>query len=116
MIDWFLQNLDTLVLVTIVLACAGYSVYSYFTQPSNKRKELMVTWMLHAVIEAEKLFKSKSGKLKFSYVYSMFVKQFPIISKFLPLPLFEELVEEALAQMKVLLESNDSIKKYVEGE
>lgn len=113
---WLLHNIDTLLITTVVLAFVGYLVYTYLTAPSEKRKSMIYSWLLQAVVEAEKIFKSKSGSLKFSYVYDAYLQRFPLISRFLPKAIFMELVNEALVEMRKLLEHNKSVKDYIEGD
>ena len=83
--------------------------------PSERRKEMILTWLLQAVVQAEKEFGSKTGALKFSKVYDLYLKQFPIISKLIPKETFIELVGIALKEMNQMLLSNAKVIKYVKG-
>lgn len=113
---WLINNVDALLISTIVLAFVGYVSYTFLTAPSIKRKELISTWLLQAVVEAEKIFSSKSGEIKFSYVYDLYLGKFPLISRFLPKTVFKELVNDALKKMELLIIENRSVKRYIEGD
>lgn len=81
----------------------------------NQRKNIN-EWLLYAVIEAEKLLGSKTGKIKLRQVFVWFVDTFPIISKFVSFTAFSSLVDMALVEMKKLITTNEQCKMYVEGE
>ena len=81
----------------------------------NQRKNIK-EWLLYAVTEAEKNLGSKTGELKLRQVYSEFIALFPIISKIVSFDYFSNLVDLALFEMRVLIEENHKLKKYVEGE
>lgn len=89
--------------------------YQLLTMPSERRKQMILDWLLQAVIYAEKEFGSKTGALKFSKVYDMYLKQFPFISKFVPREVFIELVGLALKEMNRMLSSNAKVIEYVKG-
>ncbi|MFJ3387476.1 hypothetical protein [Lysinibacillus sp. NPDC086135] len=68
--------------------------------PSDKRQELMLMWLIHAVDIAEKEFGSKTGSLKLSYVYKMFLGKYGILGMFMSQAIFESLVNKALKTME----------------
>lgn len=80
----------------------------------NERKNIK-EWLLYAVIEAEKGLGSKTGKIKLRQVYDWFIGAYPVISKLVSFKTFSSLVDTALEEMKEILESNKTIKQYVEG-
>ncbi len=80
----------------------------------NQRKNIK-EWLLYAVIEAEKNLGSKTGKIKLRQVYDEFIKSFPIISKIISFNLFSSLVDSSLIEMKKILETNTTIKEYIEN-
>lgn len=81
----------------------------------NQRKNI-IEWLVYVVTEAEKNFGSKMGKIKLRQVYDWFIATFPIISKIVPFKAFSSLVDIALKEMKYLLDTNENIAKYVDGE
>ena len=64
------------VILILILAIVGVVELVIF-KDKKKAKE----WLLLAVLEAEKLYGSKTGAVKLRYVYDMFLTTFPILSK-----------------------------------
>ncbi len=71
-------------------------------------------WLLQAVVLAEKELGSGTGKVKLSTVYDMFIVRFPIVSKLISLNTFSSFVDDVLVTMRELLESNKSLKEYID--
>ncbi len=84
--------------------------------PTNEQKKKIKKWLLYAVCEAEKQLGGQTGKLKLTMVYDMFVSKFPITARLISFETFSKLVDEALEEMKNLLESNQAIKNIVVGD
>ena len=62
--DLLFQYYD-LILAVIVAVCAlGYGIYKFVSTPSEKQKEQIRTVLLQLVVQAEKSFGSKTGKIK----------------------------------------------------
>ena len=72
----------------------------------------MVTF---AVTQAEKELGGGTGQIKLRYVYDMFVVKFPSLVKFISFETFSFMVDEALIKMRHLLQTNEKVEKYVEG-
>lgn len=77
-------------------------------------KEKAKKWLLLAVLEAEKEFGSKTGAIKLRYVYELFLSTFPLLSKFISFEQFSTMVDEALEEMKHLINTNDAVSNYVD--
>ncbi len=103
---------DILVIVLVAVGVAFY-LYKFFTQPSDKRREQIKTWLLEAVLLAEKTWQSETGKVKFSMVYDMFIQRFGLIGLLIPKSIFEQLVDEVLEEMRHLLETNPNVAEKV---
>lgn len=71
-------------------------------------------WLLQAVVQAEKELGSGTGKVKLSTVYDMFIVRFPIVSKLISFNTFSSFVDDVLDTMRELLESNKSLKEYID--
>lgn len=71
-------------------------------------------WLLQAVVLAEKQLGSGTGKVKLSTVYDMFIVRFPIVSKLISFNTFSSFVDDVLVTMRELLESNKSLKEYID--
>mgnify|MGYP000840045992 CR=1 FL=1 len=72
-------------------------------------------WLLWAVTEAEKDLGGGTGKLKLRQVYDLFVQRFPWLAKAVSFELFSSLVDEALEEMREMLDNNQAVKAFVEG-
>ncbi len=79
-------------------------------------KQSLKNWLLMAVTLAEQELGSGTGRLKLVQVYSDFVAAYPILSKILPFAVFSAMVDATLDEMRHLLETNQNVKKFVEGE
>ncbi|RKJ73003.1 hypothetical protein D7X33_21015 [Butyricicoccus sp. 1XD8-22] len=98
-----------IVLAIILLTVIGYFVYLFYTKQLDKVKQ----WLLIAVIESEKYFGSKTGKIKLADVYSAFVTKYPILKVFVSFEKFSSMVDIALDEMRHLLETNEAVKNVV---
>lgn len=98
----------------LIVAYVINIIYKFMSSPTEKQKEMIVTWLLVAVTEAEKQFGSGTGKLKLSKVYGWFIDKFPWLSQKMPIDNFNELVKTALDEMRHLLETNANIALYVQ--
>lgn len=103
--NWIIDNWSLIVTILAVL------VYFFL----NGRKSV-ISFLLYAVTLAEKEFGEKTGRLKLSMVYEMFVSKYPIFSKILPFSVFSAWVDVVLQEMRKILEDNINAKRYVEGE
>lgn len=102
---WLVDNWSLLVVVAAIVTCVILS-----------GKKSIKEWLLYAVFMAEAEWGSGTGKLKLRTAYDMFVSKYPIISKLIPFSVFSLWVDEALQEMKKILEENLDIKAYIEGE
>lgn len=95
-------------------AVAGIAIYCFFKKPAAEQIEKVREWLLWAVTEAEKALGGGTGQLKLRYVYDMFVGKFPQVAMVISFDFFSEMVDEALEDMRHLLETNDDVAAYVE--
>lgn len=72
-------------------------------------------WLKYAVAMAEQDLGSGTGQLKLRKVYDMFVDTFPAFSTVLPFTIFSKMVDNALEWLAIQLESNQNVKKIIEG-
>ncbi len=98
------------VILILILAIVG-AVELVIVKDKKKAKE----WLLLAVLEAEKLYGSKTGAVKLRYVYDMFLATFPILSRVVSFEEFSKLVDDALDEMKHLINTNIKVFEYVGG-
>lgn len=81
----------------------------------NQRKNIK-EWLLYAVIKAEKNLGSKMGQIKLRGVYDEFILTFPVISKIISFNAFSKMVDTALSEMKKMLNTNEKVREYIEGD
>ena len=114
--EFFLENWYIIVAGLAVLAVAVVFVVRYFRQPTSEQLAKVREWLLWAVTEAEKSLGGGTGKLKLRQVYDLFVVRFPWLAKVVPFELFSFLVDDALDEMREMLNTNTEVKNYVEGD
>jgi len=113
--DLLFQYYDLILVLIISVSVFGYGIYKFVSTPSESQKEQIRTVLLQLVIQAEKSFGSKTGKIKFSFVYGELLKHFAWL-KYIPLMVIEKLVEDSLDTMQHLLETNENVREIVEGD
>ena len=95
---------------------SGYAIYSFVKMPSDKQLNKVREWLLYAVTKAEKELGAGTGKLKLRYVYDMFVARFEWLAKVITFDMFSMMVDEALEQMRTMLDSNEAVQKLIANE
>ncbi|MEZ3516325.1 MAG: hypothetical protein K1W37_14010 [Lachnospiraceae bacterium] len=113
--DFFINNWYVMVAVTAILAGAGYSVYIFIKKSSTEQLKSLKEWMLWAVTKAEKELGSGTGKLKLRYVYDMFITKFPWLRNTISFEIVSMMVDDALEEMRIMLERNKAVKDFVSG-
>lgn len=113
--EFIMNNWYIVLALLAVLAVAIYWVYRFFQIPTEEQLEAVREWLLGAVTEAEKALGGGTGQLKLVAVYDCFVIRFPWVAKLLPFEVFSDMVDDALAEMRLLLANNEKIRGYVEG-
>ena len=113
--EFLLDNWPLLVAAVAVIAVAATYLINFFKMPGNAQLEKVKEWLLFAVTQAEKEFGGGTGQIKLRYVYDMFISKFPTIAQFISFETFSFMVDEALVKMRRLLETNERITQYVEG-
>lgn len=94
----------------VCLVVAVIAVVKFIKIPRPEKLAKVKEWLLLAVMEAEKKFGEDTGVLKLRFVYDLFVTKFPWIAKILSFDKFAALVDEALDEMRSLLDSNKNIE------
>ena len=113
--NFFINNWYLIVAGAAVLAGAGYSVYVFVKRPHTEQMKSVKEWMLFAVTKAEKELGSGTGKLKLRYVYDMFIAKFPWLGKVVSFEMVSMMVDDALEEMRRMLQTNTAVKALVEG-
>lgn len=97
-----------------VVVCLLFAV-KFSKEPTERKIRMIKEWLLFAVIQAEKELGGGTGQVKLRYVWDMFIKTFPALAPVVSFELFSKLVDEALDQMRHLLETNCDVLYYVEA-
>lgn len=97
-----------------VVVCLLFAV-KFSKEPTEKKITMIKEWLLFAVIQAEKELGGGTGQIKLRYVWDMFIKTFPALAPLIPFDIFKALVDEALEEMRHLLETNMDVLYYVES-
>lgn len=108
-----LENWLVLVIVLILVLFAVYAVLRFLKLTPQQQLSKVKTALLYMVTEAEKELKSKTGRVKRSMVWEWLVERFPVISLFITEEKYDELLDQALAEFKAMLENNESLYDYV---
>ncbi|WP_342759398.1 hypothetical protein [Kineothrix sedimenti] len=104
-----------IVAVLAILVVIGVSVYKFAGLPTKEQITKIKEWLLYAVTVAESELGSNTGSLKLRAVYDMFVTKFPVVAKIVSFETFSTWVDEALEEMRKLLETNEAVKQLVDG-
>ena len=110
---WLIDNWSLLVILACVVGIIVHSTKKFLKLPSDEQLNKVRQWLLFAVIEAEKQYKEGTGALKLRAVYNQFCQVFGSLVSIIPFELFAVMVDDALDEMKHLLETNKDIKAYV---
>ena len=95
-----------IVAIIAALVVVGVAIYRYFGLPSDAQR---------AVTEAEKELGGGTGKLKLRQVYDLFVTRFPWLAKIVSFELFSDMVDDALDEMREMLQNNKAVQQLVGG-
>lgn len=113
---FIVENWFVIVAIAAVGGSIGYAIYSFVKMPSDKQLSKVREWLLYAVTKAEKELGAGTGKLKPRYVYDMFVARFEWLAKVITFDMFSMMVDEALEQMRTMLDSNEAVQKLIANE
>lgn len=108
-------NNNGYVVVMVLICLTIISVYCFFKMSKEEQVAKVREWLLLAVCEAEKALGSGTGRLKLRMVYGEFVNKFTWVAKFMTFDDFSKMVDDALNEMKILIETNEAIKSFIEN-
>ncbi len=111
--EFILENWYIILAIVAAGMAAGIAVYHFVKQPKADQLKKVREWLLWAVIEAEKALGSGTGQLKLRCVYDLFVVRFPWLAKIIPFEMFGKMVDDALDEMRELLENNEAVAAYI---
>lgn len=113
--DFIINNWYIIVALIAVVGCFAIVIHRYFTMPTDEQISKLREWLLWAVTEAEAELGGGTGKLKLRCVYDLFVQRFPWLAKVISFERFSELVDDALVEMREMLEKNAAVAALVNG-
>lgn len=115
----------TLIITLIGLILGIYTKVKKYIKLSREEKinialEQVKSSMLSLVVEAEKEYKSDTGKLKRSKVLNEIYTKYPELKDVIKQEELEkeldDLIKESLEKMKEMLENNEEFKKLIYGD
>lgn len=110
------MDIELIMICIIVGAAVATILYRTYKKCKAMQTENVKEWLVYACTEAEKILGSKTGKIKLRYVYNMFIEKFKFLSAIITFEQFSALVDYALIDMRVIIETNDAVKSLVEGD
>lgn len=113
-VEYLINNWTLLVSLFALVVVVIATIIGFFKLPKSVKSERFRKWLLYTVTEAEREMGDGTGELKLLKAYEEFVKRFPVLSLIVPFKSFKNMVDEALAQMRQMLQGNEEIKGYVE--
>lgn len=112
--EFIVDNWLGFVVGAAVVASIVIGLIYFCRQPDAKKIEQIKSWLLQAVLLAEKEYGSGTGKLKLSSVYDNFCAKLPWLAKVISFAQFSQYVDEVLVEMRKLLSSNQAIAAVVD--
>ncbi len=97
-----------------VAVCMLFAV-RFSKEPTERKITMIKEWLLFAVVQAEKELGAGTGQIKLRYVWDLFIQTFPALAPVISFEMFSKLVDEALEEMRHLLETNMDVLYYVES-
>lgn len=110
------MDLQTIIICVIIGACICVLGYKAFIMCKENQKENLKQWLIYACTEAEKILGSKTGKIKLRYVYNMFIERYKFLGHIITFEQFSLIVDNALIEMRIIIDTNQAVKNLVEGD
>ena len=114
--DFLMENWFMILAFSAIIVVAALAVYRFFKLPTEEQLDNLRAWLLGAVTEAERELGGGTGQLKLRQVYDLFVARFPWLAKVITFNTFSDMVDDALVEMRELLEKNEAVQAYVAGD
>ena len=116
MMDFMIENWYMLFGLIALIFMTGLAIYSFFKKPTPEQMDNLREWLLGAVTKAEKELGGGTGQLKLRQVYDLFVARFPWLATVISFATFSDMVDDALVEMRELLDKNAAVQAYVTGD
>lgn len=112
----FMENWYLFVAAIAVAVVIGITIGKFLNLPTSEQIDKCKEWLLLAVVNAEKELGGGTGQLKLRSVYDIFIQRFPAVARAISFDTFSLWVDEALEDMRQMLQDNKEVKKLVEGD
>lgn len=99
-LSWLASNWSIVITMIALVIAAILAVKKLRNLSELTAKQCLLGW----VVLAEKDLGSGNGRLKLAKVYGWFVEKFPILKNFVTFETFSKWVDEALDEMKEIIE------------
>jgi hypothetical protein len=113
--EWLIENWYIVVGLLALLFGVVFAVYKFAGLPTKEQVIKIKKMLLYWVTLAEKELGSGTGQLKLRYVYDLFTTRFKVAAKLVSFEMFSFWVDEALDEMREMLEKNEKVKEVVTG-
>ena len=110
------MDIETMIIILLLGAGLMAFLYRVFKKYKALQTGNIKEWLIYACTEAEKILGSKTGKIKLRYVYNMFIEKYKFLAAVITFEQFSGLVDLALVEMRVIIETNEAVKAIVEGD
>ena len=107
MLEFIQNNPVTCVVLFIIIIALFVYLYKY-------RQDILKKAALYAVAKAEEAWGSNTGRIKFAEAYTYLKKNYPVITFFISEAQLRKIIEEALASLKEIIATKESIAKKEE--
>lgn len=114
--EYLIENWAMIFAILAIIVVAALAIYRYLKMPTEEQLDKVREWLLYAVTEAEKDLGGGTGQIKLRQVYDLFAVRFPWLVKVLSFNTFSDLVDDALVEMRELLDKNEAVAAYVAGD
>lgn len=104
-----------LLMSIIAIVVSAKFIYDFYTKPIDQQIATVKSWLVGAVILAEKELGSGTGELKLRKVYSEAISKFPFFATLVTFEVFKIWVDDALITMKQILQENPKIAQIIEN-
>ena len=116
MMEFLTNNWAIILALVVILVVIVINLTTFASLPTEKQLAKVREWLLWAVVQAEAELGGGTGRLKLRSVYDLFLQRFPQLAFLISFERFSKLVDDALEEMRELLEQNEAVKALVAGE
>lgn len=99
-------------IIIIVVLC--YSIYKFVKKNHDEKIATVKQWLLFCVTKMESIYGSSTGKIKLRAAWDFALERFPFLATLVTFDEFSKWVDDALEEMRELLE-NSTIKYLVDN-